>query len=213
MCAWNTSSCCCYKGMDLTLATGLGNSIRGRMLEQEATESCWLKLSLILIFFWDPHPITSPPHVPDPFPFIYSPPLPESAPKVSRQAGYWIQTPKLLPGLISSPVFVKKAFPEEAFQREPMPTPRCVLEKDEMIPEANPFCGPRGWILCCFYPGAAPRLCCLTATLGDYFHFSKTEETEQRNAPGQNSCTQSARALKVWWKHNPAHNPQFCCLK
>lgn len=113
-------------------------------MEQEAAESCCLKLSLIPIFSGTLIPslhlhtclILS-------HSFIHSfPPLPESAPKASRQAGYWIQTPKLLPGLISSRVFVERLFLKKPFKENKMPTPGCVLERAEMIPEANPSYDP-----------------------------------------------------------------------
>lgn len=76
-------------------------------MEQEAAESWWLKLSWIPIFSGTFLPS---PHLHTCMILSQSfiPPLPESAPKASKQAGYWIQTPKLPPGLISSHVFVKR---------------------------------------------------------------------------------------------------------
>lgn len=69
-------------------------------------------------FLWDPHPITSPPHI---LSHSFIPSLPESASRVSRQAGYWIQTPKLPAGLISSPVFVKRLFLKKPFKENRSP--------------------------------------------------------------------------------------------
>lgn len=110
-------------------------------MEQEAAESCWLKLSLILIFSGSLIPALHL-HTCLILPHSFIAPLAESAPKVSTQAGFGIQTPELLPGPISSCVFVKRLFLKKPSQREQMLTPCCILKKAEKIPEANPFCDP-----------------------------------------------------------------------
>ena len=143
-------------------------------------------------------------------PFIS--PILESGPEVSKQAGYWIQIQKLLPGLISSNIFAKKlCWRSLSKSGQGNKCPRLATFpsrlkwslKQSSIPSV---------IWWSTYVLLLPRSCIITLLVdrdhSDYFNFQKQKKRDrEKKCSRQNSCTWSALALKVWWKHNPAQNP------
>lgn len=153
-------------------------------MEQEAAESCCLKLSLIPIFSGT---LISSLHLHTclilSHSFIHSFIPPSSRICSQSQQTGWIldPDPKAPTWAHFQPCVCRKAFPEEAFQREQDAHTWLCFGESWNDPWSKSLLWSR--ILSCFYPGAAPPN--PWPPPGDYFHFSKTEETEQRNAPGK----------------------------
>lgn len=139
-------------------------------------------------------------------------PIPESGSKVSKQADYWIQIRKLLPGLISSNIFVKRlCWRSLSKSSQGNECPHLAMFQSKLKWSLKQSSIPSViWWLTPVLP--LPRsfivMLLVDRDHSDYFNFQKQKKRDrEKKCSRQNSCTRNALALKVWWKHNPAHNP------